>query len=339
MTSQTERLLNSGIAFQEMLVMHPRLTQTHQRLDELRALGRATRGKPQKILPIIGPSGSGKTTNFKTWRDGVATSVLPGSNSPPAILHVTLSAKCSVKQLGADILQALGQFGLPVDIVDDLRGRQRGRRTRLIDPFHDLKDAVLMYAAAVALDNAGIELLAIDELHHLIDKDQKGKIAWTVSEALKVLADMGVCPVAVIGTSTAMRIVSAKNNPQFAARCAAPVMLDPLDITLKGDRTLFIGYIASLSKLLIKHGVFDEDQGLTREDFVACFYDVSRGVVGTVSRLVDNASAIAIREGKDRIGREHLSEATRTWAMPMDLTDHDPWMKGPRDLKLLKKVH
>jgi hypothetical protein len=331
------RLTLLGTANKEFLIPHPRMVEAFERMDDLRAIGTQTRGKPQMILPIIGPSRSGKSKNVETWCKQIAAHENIPENSPHPILHVSLSSKASIKSVAADIIHALGKHGLPIEIVADMLGRQRGRRGRAFDPMIDLKESQVMYAAATALEAARIELLAIDEIHHLVNSDDAKKTAWSVSEALKNLADTGVCPMAVLGTYEARRIISAKNNPQFAGRCTEPIELDPLDMSIPNDLKLFVGYVAALGNLYSEHGIFPEPQRLTREDFLACFYDVSQGVIGIVSGLVQAAAAHAIRRHSDTIDREDLSLATRRWAMGLDMTDHDPWTNGARDLKIIDR--
>ncbi|WP_400768741.1 TniB family NTP-binding protein [Methylosinus sporium] len=333
--SQQLQLL--GSASKTFLIEHPRLTEAVDRMDKLREIGRDTIGKPQKILPVIGPSGSGKSTNIRAWRDKIVITENIRQDAPHPVLHVTLSAKATVKTLGADILHALGENGLPIEVISDMLGRQRGRRARVADPMNDLKDAQVMYAAATALKIAGVQLLALDEIHHLVHSDGAIKTAWSVSETLKVLADTGVCPIAVIGTYEARRLISASNNPQFVQRCTTPIALDPLDISIPDELILFAGYVNSLGKQYHRAGIFPEPQNLTREDFLACYYDVSGGVIGTVSRLTEAAADYAIRRGAKTIDREDLSLATRRWAMSLDITDHDPWANGARDLQTIKK--
>ncbi|PWB82905.1 MAG: hypothetical protein C3F11_09390 [Methylocystaceae bacterium] len=194
-----------------------------------------------------------------------------------------------------------------------------------------------MYAAATALKLANVELLALDEIHHLIHSDGATKTAWSVSENLKVLADSGVCPIALLGIDKAKRLISATNNPQLAGRCDVPLMLDPLDPSIPEDLKLFAGYVLALGRKYCEFGIFPRPQELTREDFLACYYDVSKGVIGAVSRLTEAAAECAIRRGSDTIDREDLSLATRRWAMPLDITDHDPWRLGARDLKIIRQ--
>ncbi|WP_036289743.1 TniB family NTP-binding protein [Methylosinus sp. PW1] len=337
MTDASQRLNLLGTAAKSFLIEHPRLTEALERMDRLRAIGRKTIGKPQKILPIIGPSGSGKSTNIDAWRAKIVVKENIPAHNPHPVLHVTLSAKATVKSLGADILHALGENGLPIEVIADMLGRQRGRRARVADPMNDLKDAQIMYAAATALKIAGVQLLALDEIHHLVHTDGSIKTAWSVSETLKRLADAGVCPIAVIGTYEARRIISAKNNPQFAGRCTSPIKLDPLDISVPNELELFAGYVFALGGHYYDSGIFPQPQNLTREDFLACYYDVSKGVIGDVSRLTEAAAEYAIRRGSKTIDREDLSLATRHWAMSLDITDHDPWMLGARDLKTIKE--
>lgn len=330
------RMTRFQTAYKSIRIEHPRLRDAHVRLTEARDLGRATRGTPQKIMPIIGPSGSGKSTIFDTWADAVSRDA-PGPGSSRPVLRVTLSAKATVKQLGIDILHGLGHHGLPFEVIDDLGARRTIGRARRSDPLARAVQPQIMHATLTALTNARVELLAIDEIHHLVDSDGKTRTAWSVSETLKVMTDIGVCPIVVIGTYAAHRIIYADNNPQFAGRCSCPIVLDPLDHSLKDEVSLFAGYVAAIGENLRAPGMFDVKQDLLRDDFLECFYDVSGGVIGTVSRLVEHAAMFAIRRGSEVVDKADLSMATRSWAMALRITDHDPWRNGARDLKVARK--
>lgn len=329
-----EKVKRLDVQMKRFRIDHPRLTEGIERLDAMREAGLESKGEPQLILPIIGPSGSGKTTTVLAWRDDIAEREGRARTEAHKILMVKLSANANVKQLGADIFHALGENGLPREVVADMLGRQGTRLGRPIDPLADLKAPQIMHAAATALSLAGTEYLVIDEIHHLVHKDTGRATKWSVSETLKSLADSGVCPIAVVGTYEARCLLTAENNDQFVQRCAEPISLDPLDISYGDECELFAGYITALGTKFAEHGIFPDDQRFDREDFIACFYDLSGGVIGRASRLARIAGEITIRRGSEMIERQDLSRAVRRWAIPFKITDHDPWANGPRDFKV-----
>lgn len=331
----TRMLADMKIKMQSLRIPHPRLEEAQGQMHALRLVGNGSRRRPQRILPILGPSGSGKSMVITDLREQVALRERPAERCHP-ILHVTLSAKASVKQLGADIIDALQEDGLPEQVVAHLLGPRFSSARQKGDPVKSVGENRLMQVATELLALAGVELLVIDEVHHLVHSDGAKRTAWSVSEALKKLAITGVCPLVLVGVQEARRIISMSNNPQIVTRCEEPVIFAPLDIADREDAETFANYVRALEMLLVADGVFPEVSGLDRRENVACLYDVSAGVIGTVSRLVEAAAGHAIRRGGRHIDPEDLSRATRTWAIPLNHTDHDPWTGGPRDLRTVK---
>ena len=101
---------------------------------------------------------------------------------------------------------------------------------------------------------------------------------------------------------------------------------------------MFLDHCAGFDLKLVEHKIFPKLSDLIANDIPACMYDVSRGVIGTVSNVFEVATEIALRRGDDCIRRDDLSAAVRTWAIPLDLTDHDPFSLGVRKLKPSKVV-
>ena len=324
-----ERLSEVAAEFKKIRILHPRVTDVQNKLAQMRLTGRKSVGQPQRILPIIGPPASGKSTTILAMIEREK-----GEHQP--ILHVTLSANASVKQLALDIVRALDKSAPPLEVMNDAIARGQRRTLREADDFGRLSQANAMYIAATALKNACVELLILDEIHHLIHSDGAKATAWSVTETLKKLADSGVCPIVVVGISSALRLVDATNNRQFSVRCDTPILLAPLDYSVKEQRQLFIGFIAALDNKLVEHGIFSKSSHLVEGDFPACFYDLSKGVIGEVSKLVEQAADLAIRRGRDAIDIQDLSDAVENWAMPLSITDYNPWRNGPRDFKVLK---
>ncbi len=127
---------------------------------------------------------------------------------------------------------------------------------------------------------ARVELLVIDEMHHLVRSDKAGRTAWEVTEALKNLARAGVCPIAIVGVDRARNLVNHELNAQFTSRCDVPVFLTPLDIAVGKEREMFAGFVQALNIAMVKHGLFDCSSEPTQGDWMSCVYDVSAGVMG-----------------------------------------------------------
>ena len=270
------------------------------------------------------------------YKEGISDEEKLPKNWHP-VLHVTLTSKATVASLGADILHAMGELAPPPQVVDDLIARGGRRRFRDHD---DPKGTIpqILHLAVRALALAKIELLVIDEMQHLIQSETQ-KTMWSVADAIKWLSIKGVCAICCVGIRSILNVISATSNrSQFAIRCRPPILLDPVDMEDSEQRVAFMSYLLALDERLVSHGIFKEGSDLVQRDWIDCFYDVSHGILGRVSRLVETAAGIAIREGRDRITHEDLSFATERWAMTLQLTDHDPWRKGARDYREIAKL-
>lgn len=196
----------------------------------------------------------------------------------------------------------------------------------------------ILHLAVRALSLAKIEMLVIDEMQHLIQSETQ-KTMWSVADAIKWLSIKGVCAISCVGIRSIMNVISATSNrSQFAIRCREPILLNPVDMSVPEQRLTFIGYLLALDERLVSHGIFEEKSNLAQQDWIDCFYDVSHGILGRASRLVEAAASVAIRQGRVTITREDLSYATERWAMTLSLTDHDPWREGARDYGEIAKL-
>jgi len=322
--SISDRIAHARNEFRKFRIPHPRLMRVAEEIRVMREVGRQARedwlaqgrkgGRtPQKFLPIIGPSGSGKSTCIKHYLETVVAGERHDEEVRP-VVHVTLSAQATTKRLGSDILEEYE------------------------DPdFEEGTATKLLRRAANHIDAALTEVLVLDEIHHLINNDNTmnaqggGKTAWSVTETIKRMLIRGACPLILMGTEQAKPLLL--KNPQFKQRCYPPIFLNPLDLSVPDEKEMFLDHCAGFDMKLVEHRIFPEPSGLIAGDIPACVYDVSRGVIGTASNLFEVAAEIALRRGDDRIRRGDIQTAVLTWAIPLEITDHDPFAHGARRLK------
>ena len=323
MTNQEERQAYARREFRKFRIVHPRLERIRREIEIMREVGRANRdewiekgrkGKrsPHKFLPIIGPSGSGKSTCIEHYIE-TTPDVSRRNDDLRPMLHVTLSAQARVKTLASDILEAYG------------------------DPdFEEGTAAKLMRRAANHSDVGETDLIVLDEIHHTINTDgtgvetggKGGKTAWSVTETIKRWLIRGTCPLILIGTEEAKPLLL--KNPQFKNRCLEPIFLNPLDVSLQEERGIFLDHCAGFDLKLVEHGIMKSCSGLIAGDIPLCMYDVSGGVIGIASNVFEVACERAIRRGARKISRDDLDEAVQNWAIPLGITDHNPFRNGVR---------
>jgi type II secretory pathway predicted ATPase ExeA len=302
----------------------------------LRKGGLATKGSQQKILPIIGPSGSGKSTIVKDWRERITRAEPQREGSHP-VLHVTLTANATVTSLGTDIIYETQLDALPPEVIADAARRRVRRRFQKSDGPTGTRPQ-MAHLARRTLQNAGTEMLVLDEMHHLVQSDGANVTKWSVTETVKWFSIKGECPIVLIGIPRLMGVITAELNRQLAGRAQMPIVLRPLDWSVKEQRADFIGYVGAIDNKLVEHGVLPKKSNLHQGNWLLCFYDFSRGIVGRVSQLVEQATNLAIERGGDCIKLDDLVAATDLWGVQMGLTDHNPWVNDPRELSLIHEL-
>lgn len=301
------KAVTARIAFRRIFIPNSRHTAFHAELDEMREMARLARGEPQSGLLVVAPSGAGKTTGWLSYK----SLVLNRETHPPGmtpVLYLSMSAKATPKHLYSQILVALG------DQYAD-RGTEETLRAR----------------ACAFMQRAGVELLVADEAQHLITSAGH-RTEWRVAEALKALMDSGDTAVVLMGMPELHKLAGA--NPQFAMRLREPFEFARLHLENSADLEFFAKYVGALDAALVTHGIMREPADLLDPFTAACLQEVSRGVIGRVSRLVEVALLIAVRRGADRIEHYDLALATERWAMKTKLTDYNPFVAGPREARV-----
>ncbi len=168
----------------------------------------------------------------------------------------------------------------------------------------------------------GTELLIVDEVQHL---NYRNGLRNDVTDTLKGMLDTGLVPIAFLGTDEALPMF--KRNLQLNGRLLPPCDLHPLNVRSGRDQKLFAGYVARLDQVLVDQGVFRQPSGLNEAEILAGLFDVSKGVVGRVNRLMHAAIEVAVRRGATRLEIADLSWAVDAWAVEQSFTDRNPFRK------------
>jgi hypothetical protein len=304
--------------FRRIRIEHPRLLAIRREINELRVEARTSRGDEQYVLPIIGPSHSGKSIALKHYLETVvARENVPKGHIP--LLKVVISNGSSLRQLQADILSPLVTDENGIVVEKEL---QYGTQTQF-------RMKVKRYA-----EKRGTEAIALEEAQHLIVRDA-GKTATAVAESIKLMAIEGAASFIVIGVEDTWRIFQA-NSKQLPLRCKPPIFLNPLDFEKEHEAEMFAGYVADLDLKLVEHGLTTGLSGFTDGDMIPCFWEVSRGINGYVSRVVREAWQYARALNVTTVPREFLEEATARWAISLGLSTSNPFRCGARPIRVVK---
>lgn len=292
--------------FRAITIRYPRMNEVFKRFDFLRAEARAVRnlGSSDALditslsaLPLIAPTGSGKTRIINAYQKRIQKDQHPPGISP--VVVVNLSTNVTVKGFYADVLRGFGDPNFA-------RGTQQQLEKR----------------AQAFIRKCGVELLIIDEVHHLISAETN-KVRWDVAELFKNILNDKTCCLALSGIEKAA--VLFEKGGQLARRCISPVPLGPLDMQNNSDREMFLGFIGRLDELMHKEKVTDERNGLLERDLPACLYEVSGGVIGIVSHLVYHALICCFTRGGTTLERCDFERATDEWAMSTGFATQNPF--------------
>lgn len=285
--NELSSLAEDRVAIMEgLIVEHPRLVQVHQKMDTLVSHGRRN-PKEKQCMALIADSGTGKTVMINTFVAKMNTPDARARGDIPA-LHVTLKAKITPKGFVQDVLFKIAEMN--------------GVETAP----HIGNENVLLERACKLMRAAHVEILIIDEFHHLVLTDNE-KIAYTVGETMKWMLQAGVCPMVMCGTEKARKPFRA--NPQLVRRAIPPVPLEPLRSSRKEDRDLFGEFLAKYLVAMGKLGVCQNSRALFYGDIPSCLLEASGGILGLSCKLLIEAIRLMTFEGRDELSRDDLTRA------------------------------
>jgi hypothetical protein len=296
-------------AMDDIFVDHPRAHEAHMKFEFLieHGLCKANRGK--LCLPLIAESQWGKSSIIEKFARSKNTEEALSERRIP-VLHVTLEANTTRKGLAQNILEAIEEFGWET-------GSNKGSET------------ILLQRVRAMLKLAQVQLLVLDEFHHLVHSESDN-VANSVGETIKRMLIKGVCPIVLSGVKSAER---ALRNKQLLQRALPPVMLSPLSVSNPSDLKLFLEFLAEYSKAMERTQVAKNATALIVGDIPACLLEISQGVLGVACNLIKEAVQIMTREGCGELERAHLSDATSTAFVQTGLYSRNPFLHGFAPLK------
>lgn len=306
---QADRVEAAGLrvaAADKIIIPNQRAQAAHQRFDFMRARARNPSYRGASGCLLVGPTQSGKSTVLQTYRDRLNAPERLEKGRIPALM-VTLTAHQTRKGLAQDILRAIDGFGYATLWW---RGTE----------------AVLLDRVQTYVRKLGVEILMLDEFHHLVDSD-RDTVAKSVAETVKWLLIEAVAPVVMSGVEAARRPLLA--NPQLAARCEPAIELTPLDPEKTDDRRLFRDFISDYLDEFEALGLARHATSLLRQpDVPDCIHESAGGVLGEACNLLKQALALAVLNGRAEIVREDLEEAQESRRRAFDPPRPNPFREG-----------
>lgn len=150
------------------------------------------------------------------------------------------------------------------------------------------------FQAMKLLRYVGIKVLVIDEIHHILAGNLNRQRAFL--NVLKYLGNELQISIVGVGTKDAFRAL--QTDPQLSNRFE-PVVLPRWEMDSN-----FLRLLASFERMLpLMH-----PSQLHQHELAAELFRMSEGYIGELARVLSEASAIAIRGGKEQIDKKVLAE-------------------------------
>ena len=257
----------------QLLVLHPRFRKAVELLDRCRQ-GSRTGGDPV-CGAILGASGVGKTSVVDHYCRLHPSEEMETATRQP-VLKVTLQPDARPKGIAADLLFALGDPAWSSGTVQTLTNR-----------------------AVRLLQHCGVELIVLDEFHHLFDAD-RAKVMTKASQWLKVLIVNTRIPVVVCGMPEAEYVLRAEHTER---RFKERISLACFTWRTAQGRREFRGMLKKLDETL----PLAERSNLDDLETAGRLYLACRGVPDYLMTLLRDAAAEAIRRGNETIEHADLA--------------------------------
>mgnify|MGYP002623709455 FL=1 len=289
----------------KLLVLHPRFREAVGVLKHCHD-SKACGGEPV-CGAILGASGTGKTSVVDHYiRQHPREETETATRQP--VLKVTLQPDARPKGIAADILLALGDPAWSSGTVQTLTNR-----------------------ANKLLQRCGVELIVLDEFHHLFDMDRL-KVMTKASQWVKVLIVNTGIPVVVCGMPESEHVLRAEHTER---RFKERQTLHCFSWRTPPGRREFCGMLKKLDDSL----PLAQISGLAEQQLAGRFYLACRGVPDYLMTLVRGALAEALRRGSEQI---ELSDLARVYEMQLSqqrvLLDQQNPFVGRLDAAALARV-
>ena len=289
----------------KLLVLHPRFREA---VGVLKRCHESKSGGGEPVCgAILGASGTGKTSVVDHYiRQHPREETETATRQP--VLKVTLQPDARPKGIAADILLALEDPAWSSGTVQTLTNR-----------------------AVKLLQRCGVELIVLDEFHHLFDMDRL-KVMTKASQWVKVLIVNTGIPVVVCGMPESEHVLRAEHTER---RFKERLTLHCFNWRTAPGRREFGGMLKKLDDSL----PLAKASGLAEQELAGRFYLACRGVPDYLMTLVRGALAEALQRGSERI---ELSDLARVYEAQLAqqrvlLEQKNPFV-GPLDTSSLERV-
>lgn len=234
---------------------YPRQIEGMAEIEELRLLGLEMKGQQQLALTVFERTGTGKSTlaqQYKLMRNEEA------AEGTTSVLHARLGTSGTARDLYVSIMSELGDGFSTSGTEHTLRRR-----------------------AIYAMEQAGVELLILDETQH---SGQKSGFSKEVTAELKIMLDTGKVPIVLLGTEAAIPLIGG--DRELAGRMFSPCRLAPLDMTDDDDFDLWRGFLTGLDARMVAENIVAAPAGLSDRGLAEALGEACDGIIGQLMRVM-----------------------------------------------------
>lgn len=262
----------------QLIVLHPRFREAVSLLDRCHPSSRQS-SEPD-CGALLGVSGVGKTSVINHYYRLHPSEETDTATRRP-VLKVTLQPDARPKGIAADLLLALGDPAWSSGTVQTLTNR-----------------------AVKLLVRCGVELIILDEFHHLFDFD-RARVMTKTSQWLKVLIVNTGIPVVVAGMPEAAYVLSAEHTER---RFKERLTLHCFSWRTPEGRKEFHAMLKKLDDTI----PLAETSGLATAELAGRFYLACHGIPDYLMTLVRGSVCEALQRGSERIEMADLARIYET---------------------------
>lgn len=263
-------------SFEHDVVPHEMFRKGRREIESLRRRWRPKGVKPLKAraLLLLGEPGAGKSFILETLAEENPKRITEDGDVRP-VVFVEAPKRTTPRQLAAAIFDAL-------------------------EPGYRLRDgwntARILSEIKMLCEEMGVEVLMIDEAHHIVDHKNADDLE-DAAEFLKQLLNMCATQIVLAGLPHLGALPETKKLRQLRRRFRPPVHLEPYNWSARTGRTKYLGILAFFER----HLGLPEPSKLIEFDFAVRIYCATGGHIGIISNQLSLALEMALADGKARI--------------------------------------
>jgi hypothetical protein len=278
------------LSVESILIEHPQFTELLTKMEHCRTFSKIARDL--ECLLAIGEAGTGKTRAIEHYMKAHPRQMTESGTVIP-VLSSVVPVPASYHTLAYQLL---------VDLGDPVPNGSTAQKTRrLVELMKDCR----------------VELLIIDEVNHLLDKES-GRILKTPCDWLKNLMNATNIPVVLFGTPGAGKVI--EDNPQLRRRFSMRSRLEPFGFETDEEKINFRKFLYILDTQL----PLTEHSGLAGRDLSYRIHYATGGSLASMMKFIRRATHLALDGGAGKIDLDLMEAAFEVIRGGWAEDDHRP---------------